>query len=378
MSHNTLRLGFIGGGLNSAIGKTHMIAAQMDNRWKVESGCFSRDTDVNTQTGQAWRIADNRIYSHWKEFITQERSSLDCVVILTPIPSHTEIILTALNDGLNVISEKPLTGSVADAQRIHTTAQANQCFVGVTYNYTGYPMLRELKRMIAEGVLGRIHQINIQTPLEGYLKLDNQGNPFTPQSWRLIDKDNIPTISLDLGTHAYHMIHFLTGESPVEVVSTKQSFGNFDAVIDNVSSMANFTNQTHCNVWYSKSALGHSNGLRIWVYGQHGSAEWFQMEPEYLNFNDQQGRRYIIDRANPDIRVANQERYTRFKPGHPAGFIEAFANYYYDLADSLTAFRSGQDAYSEYVHSIDVSIDILKIMEAMDRSAETRKWEAVE
>jgi predicted dehydrogenase len=102
------------------------------------------------------------------------------------------------------------------------------------------------------------------------------------------------------------------------------------------------------------------------------------MEPEYLNFNDQQGRRYIIDRANPDIRVANQERYTRFKPGHPAGFIEAFANYYYDLADSLTAFRSGQDAYSEYVHSIDVSIDILKIMEAMDRSAETRKWEAVE
>ncbi|NIB40029.1 Gfo/Idh/MocA family oxidoreductase [Pseudomaricurvus alkylphenolicus] len=377
MKDSALKLGFIGGGLNSAIGYTHKIAAQMDNRWELVSGCFSRDPEVSRDTGINWALNENRIFHDWREFLARERGKLDAVAVLTPIFSHTEVILQALEAGYHVISEKPLTGTAEQAHAIAEMAQTHNRFVGVTYNYTGYPMLRELQSMIKEGRLGRIHQINIHTPLEGYLKLDSQDHAIVPQKWRLEDSAKAPTISLDLGTHAFHMVNFLTGETPLETISTMQSCGNFRGVIDNVSAIVEYSNQLHCNIWYSKAALGHSNGLRIWIYGDKGSAEWFQMEPEYLIFNEQHGRRLILDRANPDVRIANQNRYTRFKAGHPAGFIEAFANYYADLADSLIRFTEGNSPYCDFVQPLSVSEDILRTMEAMERSTHSRTWEKV-
>jgi predicted dehydrogenase len=137
----------------------------------------------------------------------------------------------------------------------------------------------------------------------------------------------IPTISLDLGVHVHQMIDFLTGEKPIELVAIQNSQGNFKQVVDNSMCIARYTNNLVCNIWYSKAALGYRNGLRVRVFGEKASIEWYQMDPEFLIYHDNAGRKITLDRANADIEIANDLRYNRFKSGHPAGFLEAFANH---------------------------------------------------
>ena len=165
-------------------------------------------------------------------------------------------------------------------------------------------------------------------PQEGFSRLDAQGNKPQPQTWRLSD-GKVSTISLDLGVHLHHIIDYLTGEYPLQVVADAASYGWFDDVIDNVSCMLRYSGGLHCQMWYSKSALGQRNGLKVRVYGDKGSAEWLQIQPEELLISTVDGRREILDRAS-SVDVANLDRYNRFKAGHPAGFIEAFANIYYE------------------------------------------------
>jgi predicted dehydrogenase len=135
-----LHIGFIGGGLNSAIGTTHRIAAEMDKRWKVTAGCFSRHRNVNIATAEAWAIDRSRVYFSWEKLLEAEKQNLDAIAVLTPTPSHVEMVLKALNRGYAVICEKTLATRVADAERIRKTVRMNKSFLAVVYNYTGYPM----------------------------------------------------------------------------------------------------------------------------------------------------------------------------------------------------------------------------------------------
>ncbi|WP_292661645.1 Gfo/Idh/MocA family oxidoreductase [Nitratifractor sp.] len=369
-----LRLGFIGGGVNSAIGTTHKIAAQMDNRFLVYSGCFSRHEQVNKKTAKAWNIT--KYDTDFINYLNKERENLDAVVVLTPTDFHTPVILEALQRNLPVICEKTLTDSVADAKRIKTVLEQSEGFLAVTYNYTGYPMIRELEAMIRYGRLGKIIQVNIQMPQESFIRLDPQGEIPIPQSWRLKD-GTIATISLDLGTHLSNMVSFLTGAKPLEVVAKSNSYGHF-RVTDNVMCLIRYTEEIDCQMWYSKSALGQKNGLKVEIYGTEGSATWYQMDPEFLEYNDKVGRHIRLDRSSPEILVANLPKYNRFKSGHPAGFIEAFANHYIDIYDSLIRYQKGDaNPYSRYVFNIEDSLRELSLMEAIERSRQSRTWEAV-
>jgi predicted dehydrogenase len=236
-------------------------------------------------------------------------------------------------------------------------------------------MLRELRQMIVEGKLGVLNLVQIEMPQEGFSRLNKHGQRPSPQAWRLIDGE-IPTISLDLGVHLHHMIYFLTGEKPLEVVADQTSYGFFESVTDNVLCMARYTGNLRSQIWYSKMALGHRNGLRVRVYGDKGSAEWFQLQPEELVFNDIFGKRETLDRAS-SVEVADQLRYNRFKSGHPAGFIEAFANHYFDLAESLLEFKRIGRHTSPWVFSAELAQQGLEMMEAMSLSAKNRCWQPV-
>ncbi|MDZ5471970.1 Gfo/Idh/MocA family oxidoreductase [Bacillus sp. 31A1R] len=366
-----LRLGFIGGGINSAVGNTHRIASQMDNRWCLESGCFSQNDFINKDTAKEYGIANNRIYSNWREFLENERNRLDAVCILTPTNIHSEMVIEALDLGYAVICEKSLASTYQQVKRIRDVALKNKSFLAVTYNYTGYPMLRELRSMISEGMLGRINQVNIEMPQEGFLRLNKYGQVQQPQNWRLID-EKIPTISLDLGVHLHNIIYFLTGEKPQEVVADQDTFGHFDDVIDNVMCLARYTGGLRSQIWFSKASLGNRNGLKIRVYGQKGSAEWFQMEPEKLKFNNIQGETKILDRSNSTY--IDESRYNRFKVGHPAGFIEAFANHYYDIADCLIEYKERGSYISPFVFNENIALEGLKMMEAISQSSVDRTW----
>lgn len=371
-SQKALKLAFIGGGIGSAIGYTHYIASQMDHQFEVVAGCFSRSEDVNKKTADLWGINYKRIYCSWEELLEKEKDSIDAVVILTPTPDHFEIIMKALSLNYALISEKPLASSFEQGFMIHKTCVEKRSFLAVTYNYTGYPMLRELKKLIDIGRLGDIKNINIEMPQESFIRLVDGKKP-TPQAWRLSD-GCISTISLDLGSHLHQMVYYLTGEFPKELVSDESTSGLYPEVIDNVYCILKYANGMRCNMWYGKSLLGHRNGLRIRIYGTKASAEWFQMQPEELFLNTINGERIILDRASENINIANQKRYTRFKAGHPAGFIEAFANLYYDLAKELRRYKQGLLNDSSWPYGTKQAVIGLKVFEAIKKSSIDKRW----
>lgn len=377
MINKKFNLAFIGGGLNSAIGTTHKIASQMDGRFKLVSGCFSRDSKINRLTAEIWGVASDRVYDDWQYLMANEKNKIDAIVILTPTPYHFNIVINAIEQGYPVICEKTLTTSSKEALQIKGALEKYNGFLVITYNYTAYPMLRELRLMIKQNKLGKLGQILIEMPQEGFARLDKSGNPQTPQKWRLKDRD-IPIISLDLGSHLHHLVDFLTDENPIELVAIHNSFGLFRQVIDATMCIASYTNNLVCNIWYTKAALGHRNGLRVRVYGEIGSAEWFQMNPEMLYFSNNKGHVTTIDRASVDVEIASQPRYNRFKAGHPEGFIEAFANHYGDIADSLLQYKeTGSIKLPEYLCGIDKAIEGLIMLEAIAKSTKNKAWEKV-
>jgi predicted dehydrogenase len=370
-------LGFIGGGINSAVGGTHFVASQMDERFQVEAGCFSRHQAINIETAERWHIAPERRYDDFQQLLQQEEDRLDAIVVLTPTPEHMEPVIQALKMGYPVICEKALAVSSSDARLIKKVCKEQQGFLTVTYNYTGYPMLRELRNMIRKGNLGKIEQVHIEMPQEGFARVNKKNEPIIPQQWRLVDAQ-LPTIYLDLGVHVHNIIDFLTGEKPVEVVGMQSSLGRFHQVIDNSICLAHYTNDLQCNIWFSKAALGYRNGLRVRVFGENCAIEWHQMEPEFLIYNDNKGHKIIIDRANIDVEIANQPRYNRFKAGHPSGFLEAFANLYWDIAESLSSYQETDlQSVSNYTFNVNDAWEGLVMLEAIAKSSQESSWQSV-
>lgn len=369
----TLALGFIGGSMQSAIGYTHKIACEMDGYWKLQAGCFSHIEESNRLTAQSWNIPAHNTYSNYQELLASEKGALDAIVVLTPTPMHAEVVIAALDAGYAVICEKAMACSVDEAEQIKKAVTRNNGFLAVTFNYSGYPMLRELRRLIASGTLGKIHQIQIEMPQEGFIRLNQDGQKPQPQTWRLHD-NNIPTISLDLGVHLHHIVNFLTEEIPLQVVADYASFGWYANVTDNVMCMARYSNNIRCAMWYSKTAIGDRNGLRIRLYGDKASAEWFQMQPEDLLVNYPDGRQRIVDRADNETGIASLARYNRFKAGHPAGFLEAFANLYCDIAECLHQYKRTQTFKSDTVFGADHALEGLKLFEAISLSSSGNCW----
>ncbi|MDZ7585334.1 MAG: Gfo/Idh/MocA family oxidoreductase [Thiobacillus sp.] len=367
-----LRLGFIGGALNSAVGYTHYNSSRLDGHFRVDCGCFSRRPEINTETAQTYSIPPERTHASWGALLESETHTLDAIVVLTPTPDHREMVVSALDAGYPVICEKALAVSSDECRDIGEAVSRNRGFLAVTYNYSGYPMVRELRRMIAEGRLGRLQQIHVEIPQEGFLR-----QAAAPQAWRLKDHA-VPTVSLDLGVHAHHLVHFLTGgKAPLEVIGDQATYSQFGDIVDNVYCLAHYEDDLRVQSWFGKTALGNRNGLRIRVYGSLASAEWFQMQPEDLQLNQANGRRSLIDRGADDAGLARQVRYNRFKSGHPSGFIEAFANLYTDIADQLRQHQSGTMTRNDFVYGAQESGEGLRFLEAISRSARTRKWETV-
>lgn len=372
-----LKVAFIGGAYDSAVGRSHRIAIQMDQCFELVAGCFSRNQDKNHHSAIEYGIELDRVYASLGELLKHEIGNIDCIIVLTPQDQHFQHVKTCLEAGVPVVCEKALVCSSDEAGQLKDLLQSSGGYLAVTYNYTGYPMVRELKHMIDAGVLGKIQQIHIEMPQEGFARLSSEGVPISPQEWRLRDGFT-PTISLDLGVHLHMMVKFLTGQTPEKLVAVTSSRGNFSEIADNVNCIVKYSGDVDCSVWYSKTAFGYRNGQRVRVFGDQGSAEWLQENPEYLHYSDNTGGKYCLDRTSKNIKVANQLRYQRFKAGHPAGFIEAFANYYVDIAKALRDYQNNEKSDSEsYVFGVDESMEGLIMLEAIARSSASQKWEPI-
>jgi predicted dehydrogenase len=368
-----LKLAILGGGVNSTVGGAHRNAIELGQAFEITAGCFSRKAAVNLETARLYRVPEEKTYSSYDDLLEGEAGNLDAIAILTPTRQHKDQVIKAFEAGIPVICEKALAGSVSEIDEIWR-AGSDASFLAVTLNYTGYPMLREIKSMVQKGVFGALHQIHIEMPQEGFLRRNADDTPITPQYWRLTDGP-VPTLSLDLGVHVHSLLHFLTGKSPVEVSATSQSYGNFPQIVDNVSALVSCEDGLHCNVWYGKTALGQRNGLRVRLYGEKASVEWAQENPEVVQFADNKGRRMTIDRSSPDTTVANQKRYGRAGAGHSAGFVEALSNYYDDVASALHQREEKATSWpNPYILGLPESREGLELVEAIERSRRERRW----
>lgn len=363
-----LHVGFIGGGINSAVGRAHFNAIHMDGRFRLVAGSFSRDPEVNRSSASFYGVDPARSYPDAASLLAAEAPGLDAVIVLTPTPFHVAPILAALEAGTPVICEKALGATLADWEAVRDAERRTGGFLAVTYNYTGYPALREMRSLVRQGRLGRIAHVHAQMPQEGYLRVDAQGRPLRPQDWRLRDGP-IPTVYLDLGVHLHQMIDYVVGAKPLQVNGFHGSFGHHPQVIDYAHAHVRYSDGIEASLRFGKSMLGYRNGLRLEVFGTLGSAIWEQTDPERLLLADPHGQITLADRALPG-EVYGQARYTRFKAGHPAGYIEAFANLYVDIADALRQWRSEGRWESEEVFGSELAGEGLRLLQAMAQSAE--------
>lgn len=368
------KIGFIGGGVDSAVGYAHFVASSMDDLWGLEAGVFSRNPEGNLSAAKAYGVAADRVYHTVQEFLVNEKDRLDAVVILTPTPSHFDNVMQCLQAGMAVICEKAMAANALEAKQIHEMCQKKNGFIAVTYNYSGYPMVREMRDIINRGGLGDILHFQAEMPQEGYLREDAEGNKNYPQRWRMED-GNIPTIHLDLAVHLHELIYYLIGLVPEKVIADQSSYGWY-GVIDNVTCMARYNGDVQGQFWFSKSALGNRNGLKLRVYGSKASLEWLQMNPEEVLISYSDGRREIIDRAAV-AQIANQQRYNRFKAGHPAGFNEALANLYADIYQELNYYKQHKENSTSEVFGSELALSGLEWIEAMVRSCSSKKWEEI-
>jgi predicted dehydrogenase len=364
-----LKLAFIGGSVQSAVGYTHFNASRLDGLFKVVAGCFSRDQTKNEASAHKYGVDLSRCYADWRTLLDVESGKIDAVVILSPTPDHAEMAVAAIDAGHAVICEKALATSSAECQLIQDAMNANGGYLAVTFNYSGYPMVRELREMIAEGLFGKIQQIHVEMPQESFLR-----SHAAPQYWRCTDYA-VPTVSLDLGVHVHHLVDFVTGGLvPKSLVGEYATYGSLPKIVDNVYCLAAYEQNLRVQAWWGKTALGQRNGLRLRVFGEYAAGEWYQMDPEILRLSDQHGGHYFIDRGSKATKIAHQSRYNRFKPGHPAGFVEAFSNLYADFAEELNARRRGVTNKSPYIYGVSHAQAGLKMMEALSNSEATRTW----
>ena len=376
MNKSPLRLAFIGGGHNSAVGNCHRIALAMDQKFKLVAGCFSRNKKENAKSGVIYGVDASRVYNEIHDLIKNEKNGIDCIAVLTPQPNHYKHILECLLARIPTICEKSLVASTSEAKKVIKLLKRKKGFLTVINNYTGYPMIREARSIIERESIGKVQKIQFEMPQEGFSRTNLKGKPYLPQKWRL--KDNkVPTISLDLGIHLIMISSYIIHNSPQKVVAFLNSNGNFKEIIDNVSCIIKFNNGVCGNFWFSKSAVGYRNGLKLRIFCRKGSLEWLQEDPEHLKLSDAFGNIKILDRGYPDLNIAKMERYNRFKAGHPAGFIEAFANNYSDIASDLRIYIEKHKKKVPYIKSAISALDGLKFLEAVSRSSKTNKWVSV-
>lgn len=237
-------------------------------------------------------------------------------------------------------------------------------------------MIRELKSLIKLNKLGDIQKIHLEMPQEGFKRPPEiAGKASPPQSWRLQDYA-VPTICLDLGVHLHHLSSYLLDLEPTQTSALYATHSQYPNLVDDVQMLLKYPNNITGSMWMSKTAIGHRNGLKVRVYGTEGSATWYQLNPDELELYFNDGRREILDRAG-QCQYAHQFRYNRMKPGHPTGFVEAFANLYTDIHQALCSYLNSEENANEYVFGFDQARDGLALFEAATRSNQSGSWEVV-
>lgn len=346
-----LQLGMIGGGQGAFIGAVHRHAAALDGRWRLVAGALSSTPEKSRASGAALGLAAERTYGTWRELIEGEKNRggdrVDAVTVVTPNATHYEICRGLLEAGFHVIVDKPMTTTVADAKALTEAARASKRVFAVTYNYTGYPMVRQASAMVRGGELGAIRKVIVEYH-QGWLATALEKTGQKQAAWRLDPKQAGPGGSLgDIGTHAENLLSTVTGLEIERLRATLTSHVEGRTLDDDALIQFKLSGGASGHISVCQVCLGEENNLTLRVYGKKGSLTWAQEHPNHLKFCRDDGATMVLSRASaaPGVPVApDAARGTRLPPGHPEGFIEGFANVYTGVADEIEARTRGDRA----------------------------------
>jgi len=339
-----IRLGMVGGGPGAFIGAVHRIAARMDDHYELVAAALSSDAARSRSAAQDLHIAPDRAYGSYTEMAAAEakrQDRIEVVSIVTPNNLHYPMAKAFLEAGIHVICDKPLTTTVEEALDLAALVRRSGLIFGLTHNYTGYPMVRQARQMIAEGQLGRIRVVQVEYA-QDWLATPLEKTGQKQAAWRTDPAQSGAGGSLgDIGTHAYNIACFVTGLHCREIAADVSIFVPGRRLDDNAQLLLRFAEGAKGALWASQVATGSANNLRLRVYGEKAGIEWHQEEPNTLQFARLGEAPEIIRRPGPGGNSPAAQA-SRIPAGHPEGYLEAFAQLYTDLAEQIVARREGR------------------------------------
>jgi len=343
-----LRYAMVGGGHGAFIGAVHRHAIALDGLAELAAGALSSTAEKAIASGRALGLAAEHNHGSWQVLLEAElkrapAERVDAVVIVTPTDSHFPIAQAFAEAGFNVVCDKPLVHTGAQADRLVATVKAQGGVFGVTYNYTGYPMVRQAREMVRSGVLGAIRKIVVEYN-QGWLAtaLETTGNKQA--GWRTDPaRSGIAGALGDIGSHAENLVSTVTGLEIEELVADLGALVPGRALDDDASMLLRFKGGARGVLVASQINAGMENDLRLRIAGELGTLEWRQEEPNRLVHHRRDGAAEILTRGSPWLGEAAR-RAVRLPSGHPEGFIEAFANVYRGIFADIRARRSGGSA----------------------------------
>ena len=332
-----LKLGMVGGGQGAFIGGVHRMAARLDGCFDLVAGAFSSDTARAHASAQKLGIEADRSYADFREMAKAEAArpdGIDAVSVVTPNHLHGPIAEAFLAHDISVICDKPMTATLAQAQSLVAAATASKGHFFLTHNYTGYPMIRQARAMVAEGALGEIRIVEanyLQDWLSEAPAADNK-----QAQWRTNPAQSGGGAIGDIGTHAHNLACFVIGSRATALSATLTSHVVGRLVDDDARVSLKFGNGATGQIWASQVAIGNENNLTLAIYGTKGSLRWAQENPNVLWFSEKgKGSRLITrggEAANPAAAAV-----TRIPAGHPEGYLEAFATLYREAAEVIAS-----------------------------------------
>jgi predicted dehydrogenase len=364
-----LRLGMVGGGEGAFIGAVHRMAARLDDRWVLVAGALSSDPARAAASAAALHIAPGRCYAGFEEMAAAEAAradGIDAVAIVTPNHLHAPVARAFLHAGIHVICDKPLATTLAEGRELVALARTRQRLLAVTYNYSGYPMVRHARRLVAQGRLGRVRLVQVEYT-QDWLANPIEAEGRRQAAWRTDPARAGAAGCLgDIGTHAIQLACFVTGLRLEALAAELSTFVPGRRVDDNVHALLRFEGGGRGALWASQVAAGAANGLVLRVHGEAAGIEFAQERPEELRFTPNGGATTTLRRGQADAAPAER---VRVPAGHPEGFIEAFATLYADIADRLHTWPGAAEGAAALLPTGEDGVQGLAFVEAALASA---------
>ncbi len=360
-----IRLGMVGGGNDAFIGAVHRIAARIDDRFELVAGALSSTPEKAKASGEALGLDPDRTYANFTDMAKREarlKNGIEAVAIVTPNHIHYPASREFLRRNIHVICDKPLTSTMADAKKLVAAVEKSDALFVLTHNYTGYPMIRQARQMVADGELGTIRLVQVEYP-QDWLTEAAEDDGIKQAEWRTDpERSGAGGCVGDIGTHAFNLAGFVTGLKLEELAADLQSFVPGRRLDDNANVMLRYEGGARGMLWSSQVAPGNENGLKLRVYGDKGGFEWTQADPNYLWFTPFGEPKRLITRGGAGSNAASHKG-TRIPPGHPEGYLEGFANIYSEAADAIEAAKDGKTADALFP-TVEDGLDGMKFIQA--------------